>query len=333
MPIPTAEPGPPAPATDHGTDHGTDVAGLAELGEGLVANLDSVVRGKPDANRLAVTALLAGGHLLVEDVPGVGKTLLAKALARSVDGTFRRIQGTPDLLPAELVGANVFRPDTGAWEFRPGPLFANIVLFDEINRATPRTQSALLEAMEERQASVDGETRALPEPFFLVATQNPFEHAGTFVLPEGQRDRIAVVVHLGPPDPDAERDLLLGVGGFDALEKLSPVVTPEGLLAAVAAVRQVHCAPAVADYVVAVATATRLHPAVTTGASPRAGLSLLDLAKTAAALDGRRYVVPDDVKALAVPALAHRLVLPAGPDMALGAEIVHGVLATVPAPP
>jgi len=314
-------------------DPKSELASAASVAVGLIANLQAAVLGKSEANRLAVNALLAGGHLLVEDVPGVGKTLLAKALARSMGGSFRRIQGTPDLLPAELVGANIYRPDTGQWTFRPGPLFANVVLFDEINRTTPRTQSALLEAMEEHQVSVDGETRSLPEPFVVIATQNPFEHAGTFVLPEGQRDRFAVVIHLGAPDAVTERDLLLGVGGVEALNDLTPVVTPGGLAAAVAAVHRVHCSPAVADYVVALAAATRRHPEVTTGASPRAALSLLELARAHAVMEGRGFVVPDDVKALAVAAWSHRLVLPGGPDVALGAEIVARVTASVAPPP
>ncbi|MGQ0742772.1 MAG: AAA family ATPase [Acidimicrobiales bacterium] len=304
-----------------------------EVGRGLLANLNAVVRGKPEANRLAVLALLSGGHLLIEDVPGVGKTLLAKALARSVDGIFRRIQGTPDLLPAELTGVNVLGGDRGAWEFRPGPLFAHVVLVDEINRATPRTQSALLEAMEERTASVDGHTHALPEPFFLVATQNPFDHAGTFLLLEGQRDRFAVVARLGPPDPSDERDLLLGVGGLEALAKIHPVVDPPGLVAAMAAVAGVHCSSAVADYVVALVTATRRHPRVTTGASPRAGLSLLALARAVAAMEGRRYVLPEDVQAVAGPGLGHRLVLPGGPELAAGTDVVAEVVASVAVPP
>ena len=315
----------PAPAPE-----GVHVA--RDLGERLVANLGQALRGKPEAVRLAVVALLSGGHLLVEDVPGMGKTLLAKALARSLGGTFGRIQATPDLLPSELTGTNVFHAGDGRWEFRPGPVFAHVVLVDEVNRATPRTQSALLEAMEERQVTVDGETRPLPDPFFVVATQNPFEHTGTFPLLEGQRDRFAIVVHLGPPDRDSERELLLGTGGLPGLSALAPVCTPAGLLAAIAAVRRVHCAPKVADYVIDVADATRSHPDVITGASPRASLSLLDAAKAAAAMAGRSFVVPDDVKAMAVPALAHRLVLAGGPDVAGGSAVVVGVLRAVPVP-
>ncbi len=308
------------------------IRAVADLADGLRANLGQAVRGKPEAVRLAVTALLAGGHLLVEDVPGVGKTLLAKALSRSLGGTFARIQATPDLLPTELTGTNVFHPDGGLWEFRPGPVFAHVLLVDEVNRATPRTQSALLEAMEERQVTVDGETRSLPDPFFLVATQNPFEHAGTFPLLEGHRDRFALVVHLGHPDREAERELLLGTGGIDALAKLSPVTSPTGLATAIAAVRQVHCSPAVADYLIDLAVATRDHPEVVSGASPRASLSLLDAAKATAAIDGRAFVVPDDVKAVAVPALAHRLILAPGSDLATAAHLVAELLRRIPVP-
>src|SRR4051794_23621288 len=227
------------------------------LGEALLANLSRVIRGKPDALRLGVIALLSGGHLLVEDVPGVAKTLLAKAMAQSIAGSFRRVQGTPDLLPSDLTGVSVFQPASGAWEFRPGPLFANVVLVDEVNRATPRTQSALLEAMEEHQVSVDGSTRPLPDPFFLMATQNPFDHAGTFPLPDGQLDRFAIVMHLGYADPVSERDVLLGRGGVDTFEELHPVTDTDALRRARAAVRAVHCEPVVADYIVQLATATR----------------------------------------------------------------------------
>ncbi|MEJ7765263.1 MAG: MoxR family ATPase [Acidimicrobiales bacterium] len=305
---------------------------VSDLAEGLTANLGQALRGKPEAVRLAVTALLAGGHLLVEDVPGVGKTLLAKALARALGGTFSRVQANPDLLPSELTGTNVFHPGDAVWEFRPGPVFAHVLLVDEVNRATPRTQSALLEAMEERQVTVDGETRALPDPFFLVATQNPFEHTGTFPLLEGHRDRFAMVVHLGHPDRDAERELLLGTGGIEALDKLSPVTSPAGLASAIAAVRQVHCAPSLADYLIDLAAATRDHPEVMTGASPRAVLSLLDASKATAAIAGRAFVTPDDVKAVAVPALAHRIILPSGHDMAAGAEVVADLLRRLPVP-
>jgi MoxR-like ATPase len=268
-----------------------------------------VLRGKPEPVELALVALLSGGHLLVEDVPGVGKTLLAKALARSVGGVFRRVQCTPDLLPSELTGVSVFHLAGNEWEFRPGPLFAHIVLVDELNRATPRTQSALLEAMEERQVTVDGITRALPHPFFLVATQNPYETIGTFPLVEGQLDRFSIVTRIGAPDAATERELLLGQGGEDALADLDSVSDPVALGDAIQTVRRIHCEPVVADYVIALAAATREHPDVAIGASPRASLALVHAAQAAALLDGRSYVVPDDVKRLSIPVLAHRLVL------------------------
>jgi MoxR-like ATPase len=307
-----------------------DVAGPRALGAAVGENLGKVVRGKASALELALVALLSGGHLLIEDVPGQGKTLLAKALARSVGGTFRRVQATPDLLPSELTGVSVFASDR--WEFRPGPLFAHVVLVDEVNRATPRTQSALLEAMEERQVSVDGVTHPLPSPFFLVATQNPFDHVGTFPLVEGQRDRFALVLELGHPPRLAERELLLGTGGTDSLEHLEAVTTPAQLADAIATVHALHCAPAVADYIVEIGARTRAHPDVRLGASPRAALGLLHAAKARAAMAGRAFVVPDDVKVLAPCVLAHRLVLTGGPDLRTAAALVRTILDVVPVP-
>ncbi len=289
------------------TDSGIEAA--SRLATEVRTRVERVLRGKPEPVTLALVALLSGGHLLVEDVPGVGKTLLAKALARTIGGAFHRVQCTPDLLPSELTGVSVFHLAGNEWEFRPGPLFAHVVLVDELNRATPRTQSALLEAMEERQVTVDGVTRDLPHPFFLVATQNPFETTGTFPLVEGQLDRFSVVTHIGPPDPATERELLLGAGGEDALADLTPVSDPVALASAMATVRRIHCDPSVADYVISVANATRTSPDVSIGASPRASLALLHAAQAHALLDGRGYVVPDDVKRLAVPVLAHRLML------------------------
>ena len=305
---------------------------VTRVASGLADNLAQVIRGKPEALRLALVALLSGHHLLLEDVPGVGKTLLAKALARSLGGTFRRIQGTPDLLPAELTGVSVFHKDTEQWEFRPGPLFANIVLVDEINRATPRTQSALLEAMEERQVTVDGQTWGLPEPFFVVATQNPVEHAGTFPLVEGQRDRFGMVVELGHPHRTAERELLLGAGGAGSLDDLRPVCDPESLGEAVAAVRKVHCAPPLADYVIDLCAATREHPEVLLGASARASLSLLHAAKAHGALSGRNYVTPDDIQAVAVASLAHRLMLNGGTDLPASSALIRRLVDSVAVP-
>ena len=309
-----------------------NVAEVAALAERLHENLSSVIRGKPDALKLAVVALMARGHLLMEDVPGVGKTLLAKTLARSLGGTFGRIQGTPDLLPPEVTGVNVFLNHIDSWEFRPGPIFANVVMVDEINRVTPRTQSALLEAMEERQATVDGESRPLPEPFFLVATQNPYEQLGTFPLVEGQIDRFDIVLHLGYPERDAEREVLLGTGGTDCLDDVEAVAKPSDLEAAQKAVREVHCEAPVADYVIDVVTATRNHPQVVRGASPRASLGLIHAAQAHAAIEGRAFVVPDDVKAVAAPALAHRLMLPGGPQIQAGAALVQEMVAALPVP-
>jgi len=298
----------------------------------LTAALAYVLRGKPEAIRLALVALLSGGHLLVEDVPGVGKTLLAKAMARCVGGTFRRIQATPDLLPGELTGISVFHRESAEWQFRPGPLFAHVVLVDEVNRATPRTQSALLEAMEERQITVDGVTHRLPEPFFVVATQNPFDHAGTFPLVEGQRDRFAVVVEIGHPGRHAEQELLLGKGGVGALEDLRPVTTPGELGIAIAEVRAVHCDPEIAGYVSDLAAATRADPDVRIGASPRASIALLHAAQAHAVTADRGFVAPDDVKAVAVAALAHRLFLTGGPDTDAAGAVVRSALQRVPVP-
>ena len=247
-------------------DPGREFEGATRLASDMRTAVAQIVRGKMDAIDLALVALLSGGHLLIEDVPGVGKTMLAKALARCLGGTFRRIQATPDLLPAELTGVSVFHKSSEEWEFRPGPLFANVVLVDEVNRATPRSQAAVLEAMEERQVTVDGVTRMLPDPFFLVATQNPFEHAGTFPLVEGQRDRFAIVVSMGYPDRAAERELLFGQGGGAHLDELRAIAAPEDISASIAAVRRVHLAPELADYVLDIVAATRDHPDVSLGA-------------------------------------------------------------------
>jgi MoxR-like ATPase len=302
------------------------------LAAAVHANVAGVIRGKPEALRLAVAEILAGGHVLIEDVPGVGKTLLAKALARSIGGTFRRIQGTPDLLPADLTGVSVLDPKDGTWRFRPGPLFANVVLVDEINRATPRTQSALLEAMEERQVSVDGGTLRLPDPFVVLATQNPHEHAGTFPLVEGQRDRFAMVIEMGLPDRDAEREILTGTGGSDALRELQPVTDADELRRAAAATRSVYVAEAITEYILEIADATRIHEGVSLGASPRASLSLLRTAQATAVIAGRRFVTPDDVKAIAPGALAHRLILSGGADLARSRALVEGILRRLPPP-
>ncbi|MEY9963723.1 MoxR-like ATPase [Streptacidiphilus sp. MAP12-16] len=285
-------------------------AGLAELGavvERIRSSVESVLEGKPDAVRLALTVLLAEGHLLIEDVPGVGKTLLAKALARSVDCTVRRIQFTPDLLPSDITGTSVFDQTRRDFEFKPGAIFAQIVVGDEINRASPKTQSALLESMEEGQVTVDGTSYPLPSPFMVVATQNPVEMEGTYPLPEAQRDRFMARISIGYPSSDAELQMLDVHGGASPLADLRPVAHADDVIKLIDVVRRVHVADELRRYAVALVSATRTSPELRLGASPRATLHLLRAARAAAALDGREYVIPDDLQALAVPVLAHRL--------------------------
>jgi MoxR-like ATPase len=281
----------------------------AERFEALVANVASVLKGKDEAIRLAVVCLLARGHLLVEDVPGVGKTTLAKALARSLDATWQRIQFTPDLLPSDVTGVSVWNQGTAAFEFRPGPVFAQITLADEINRASPRTQSALLEAMEERQVTVDGVTHPLGETFLVIGTQNPIEHEGTYSLPEAQLDRFLMRLELGYPDREAAATILRADDREPSVEELGPVATVGEVVQMTKDAAQLHAAPAVQDYLLDLAEATRTHADVLLGVSPRATIALQRAARVRAAAAGRDFVLPDDLKALARPVWGHRLLV------------------------
>lgn len=305
-------------------------ADVTALAADIEREVNAVVRGRAEVVRLTLIALLSGGHLLIEDVPGVGKTLLAKSLAHALGGEFNRVQATPDLLPSDVTGSSVYQPVDARWEFHPGPVFANVVVVDEVNRATPRTQAAVLEAMEERQVTVDGVSRLLPEPFFLIATQNPREHAGTFPLPDGQLDRFAVTTSMGYPAAADETDVLLGDGGVRRLDAITPVASISRIAAAIEAVRGIHVSRPVAEYVVAIATATRANPAISIGASPRASTALLRAAQARAAILGRDHATPDDVHALAEPVLGHRLVL--RDSVGDGARAVRETLASVPVP-
>ncbi len=297
-------------------------------------NVARVIVGKDEVTTLMLVALLCEGHVLLEDVPGVGKTTLAKTLARSLDLTFRRIQFTPDLLPSDVTGVSFFNQKTQEFQFRPGPIFANVLLADEINRATPRTQSALLEAMEERQVTADGETRLLPRPFFVLATENPIELEGTFPLPEAQLDRFMLRLTLGYPERDEERLIARRFQETSPVEHLEPVLEGNRLVDLARACRQVFVSEAVEGYLVDVVRATRSHDGVTLGASPRATLALFRGSQALAALDGRSFVLPDDVKRLAGPVLGHRLIVNAHGrfDGRAGTQIVAEVLRDVPAP-
>lgn len=303
-----------------------------EIASALRDAVSATMRGKPRVVDLALATLLSGGHLLVEDLPGTGKTLLAKSLSAVIGGRFGRVQCTPDLLPTDITGTSVFRPDTGEWQFRPGPIFANVVLVDEINRASPRTQAALLEPMEERQVTVDGATWSLPEPFFCVATQNPFGQAGTFALPESQLDRFALILSVGLPDRTAEREIITGAGGVDVLPSLQAVTSPEEVVAAVADTARTHCADKVVEYVLDLTEATRLDHRLSQGASPRASTALLHLARGHAVVQGRDYVTPDDVQGVFVSAYSHRVAVAGRVDTAAAGEVLTWMLGQVPVP-
>ncbi len=296
--------------------------------------VESVIEGKPEVVRLAVTVLMAEGHLLVEDVPGVGKTMLAKALARSVSCSVRRIQFTPDLLPSDVTGVSIFNQERQDFEFKPGAVFANIVVGDEINRASPKTQSALLECMEERQVTVDGTTYRLQPPFIVMATQNPVEMEGTYPLPEAQRDRFMARVSMGYPSAAAELEMLDRHASMDPLSTLAPVADAETIRRLVATTRAVYAADAVKEYVVAIVRATRSSADLRLGASPRSALQLLRAARAHAALQGRDHVLPDDVQDLVHPVLAHRLLPSAEAQLSRRApeDVLTALLAQVPVP-
>ena len=303
--------------------------------ERLRNNMAGVLFGKPELIRLAMIAVLAEGHILIEDVPGVGKTLLAKALARSLGCSFHRIQFTPDLLPSDLIGTSVFQQNIGTFVFQPGPLFAQVVLADEINRATPRTQSALLEAMSDHQISVDGQTHPLGAPFLVLATQNPFEFEGTYPLPESQLDRFLMRLQIGYPDRKAEREILVSHREGEPVDHLGPVLVAEQVVGLQEAARRIRVDDSLADYVLDIIAATRTHSDIALGASPRAALALYRASQASALIDGRQYIVPDDVKGLAIPVLSHRMLThgmrQGGRELPAG-EIITAIIAKISVP-
>lgn len=307
---------------------------FAQMFGALAGNIERVVRGKREKVELALVCLLAEGHLLVEDVPGVGKTTLARAISASVEAEWARIQFTPDLLPSDITGVSIFNQGTGKFEFHSGPIFANIAVADEINRGSPKTQSALLEVMEERRVTVEGTPHPVPRPFMVIATQNPVDMDGTYPLPEAQLDRFLMRISMGYPDHQAEVTMLAGAPTGAMLDTMPPVMGREDLARMIDFAQRLHVAPPLYDYLVRVVAATRDHPDLRLGASPRAGIALLRAARVRAAAAGRSYIVPEDVKALAVPVIAHRLVVT--PEAELrgrsGADVVGEALQKVPTP-
>jgi MoxR-like ATPase len=329
--FPAVSPAQPAGAAAAGTVTAEPaIARVQQIAGAARTAMNSVLDGKDHAVRLALITLLAGGHLLLEDVPGVGKTLLAKSLGRVVDGSVRRVQFTPDLLPSDVLGVNLFNQESRQFEFRPGPVFANIVIADEVNRASPKTQSAMLECMAESQASIDGTTYRMPDPFMVVATQNPIDMEGTYNLPEAQRDRFMARISIGYPSAQAEIDLLDHHVDHDPLGSLRPVTSLAEVLEAREIVRHITATPDLRTYVVALLEATRSDPAVALGSSPRGGVQLLRAAKALAVLNGRSYVTPDDIQALAVDVLAHRVIAKDHDDAQVSVDIVRSIIARTP---
>ncbi len=310
------------------------ISGVADLSARLRRAVAGVIEGKSEAIDLALVVLLAGGHLLIEDVPGVGKTMLARALARAINCDARRIQFTADLLPSDITGVSVFNPETRTFQFKPGGIFANLVIGDEINRASPKTQSALLEAMEERRVSVDGHTHELPLPFLVVATQNPIEMQGTYPLPEAQRDRFMATLSMGYPSRQAEIDMLEHHAARNPLDDMAPVAAARDVLEAIRATGEVFVHTAVKDYVVSIVDATRHDDLLRLGASPRASLQLVRAAKARAAIRGRGYVIPEDVSSLAVAVLGHRVLTShhANAEQRTASDVVDGIVSRIPQP-
>lgn len=325
-------------------NHGTILSGQERNGmnpavkiDSLSKNIERVLVGKPEAVRLSIVALLARGHLLIEDVPGIGKTILAQALAGSISGKFQRIQFTSDLLPSDILGMSIFDPRTAQFEFKPGPIFANVILADEINRTSPKTQSSLLEAMNESQVSLDHHTHHLPQPFIVLATQNPMEFQGTYPLPESQMDRFLLRIRIGYPGEDDEKRILRGAGA-PALATLQPIVTADEVLALQGEAERVEVEESLLGYLMAVVNATRACPALALGVSPRGALALLRASQALALTEGRRYCVPDDIKAIAVPVLAHRVLLQSrwdpvhSPARGDAEAVIRGIVAEIPVP-
>jgi len=311
-----------------------DITRIRETADRLGANINRVIVGKSEVIKLVLVALFCEGHVFIEDVPGIGKTMLAKATSKSLDCSFKRIQFTPDLLPSDVTGIYYFNQKKSEFEFRPGPIFANTVLADEINRATPRTQSCLLEGMQERQVTVDVETMPLPQPFMVIATQNPVELEGTFPLPEAQLDRFLLRVRLGYPDSDEEKAILTRFQEENPLDNLEPVIKASELIQLQKICRRVYVEESVRNYIITIIQATRTHKGIKLGASPRASLSLYLASQALAAIDGRNYVIPDDVKHLAVPVLAHRTIVKAETGIrGHSAEtVINEILDKIPVP-